>query len=175
MNDLVEKAAAFARICHRDQKRKWTGADYFTHVERVAKRVSEFNPSLDWQIAAAYCHDLCEDCGITFGTIRDRFGFEVCAIVRELTNESKQHPDLNRAARKRMDFDNLSRASMVAKRIKAIDRIDNLREMQGAPSDFKALYLLESIQLAGVIDCELSSPYVEELKQLINEMSKEMQ
>ncbi len=57
--ELVAVARAIATIAHRGQTDK-SGVAYIGHPERVAARVAQ--PS---QIAAAWLHDVIEDCGIS--------------------------------------------------------------------------------------------------------------
>ena len=72
--NIVEKASVYAADKHKNQKRK-DGKPYFTHVEAVAKIVSNewstLIPQINWNIykdhvvAAAFLHDVIEDCGVT--------------------------------------------------------------------------------------------------------------
>lgn len=57
-------ARAIAYIAHRGQTDK-AGAAYIDHPRRVAERLSE--PA---QVAAAWLHDVIEDCGITADDLR---------------------------------------------------------------------------------------------------------
>jgi hypothetical protein len=66
-------------------------------------------------------------------------------LVYELTNVSKvEHPEWNRAKRKSADRERIRTISREAKIIKLIDRIDNLREMDGCGDDFLEVYKSES-------------------------------
>lgn len=149
-NPLLEsRAKAFAESAHEGQFRKYTGQPYFSHPARVAAEV--FRMGFQSQmVAAAFLHDVVEDCGVWIETIESEFGLPVASLVFELTNKTKEMK-LPRAERKRIDRQFLRYASPQAKIIKLIDRIDNLSEMDGAPQDFKLLYSRESILLADVI------------------------
>lgn len=143
---MIILAAQFAEKAHRGQVRKYTGRPYIEHPMRVAGRTSLIPFINEDMVAAAWMHDVLEDCP----------GFEIPAIfspwcyrtICELTNPSKQHPELNRAARKAMDREHIAKASREAKIIKLIDRIDNLNEMVGADTGFINLYAEESFLLA---------------------------
>lgn len=83
---FINLSATFARKAHEGQTRKFTGAPYYTHVERVAALVRKRTdrPEL---IAAAYLHDTMEDCGVTYETLAQHFGHAVANIVHALTND----------------------------------------------------------------------------------------
>lgn len=81
MTELLEKVISFAKEKHNGQKRR-NGADYFTaHVEKVAKMAEViYNqtedsvdyddlPDLEIVLAAAYLHDVVEDCGVSLEEI----------------------------------------------------------------------------------------------------------
>lgn len=144
---LVAAAEDFAAKCHITQTRKYTGVPYMEHLRRVARKVCELDGAKPVHIAAALLHDVVEDCpGITIQMLSDKFGVDVAALVRELTNQSKATGG-PRAERKKIDRERLANASKWAKKIKLIDRADNLWEMDGASDDFKTLYANESLLL----------------------------
>lgn len=94
---LPERAAAFARQAHEGQTRKFTGAPYYTHVERVAALVASRTdrPEL---IAAAYLHDTIEDCSVTYETLAQHFGHAVANIVHSLTNDNARKSNREKCA-----------------------------------------------------------------------------
>ena len=147
-HSLIDKAAAYAEKAHEGQVRKYTDLPYFVHPQRVALAVSAYTDRPE-VIAAAYLHDVLEDCGqVCLKDIYEEFGVKVSDLVIELTNPSKKFPTLKRAARKEMDRLYLNTCSANAQLIKVIDRLDNIRDMEGAPDDFKSLYFDETILLA---------------------------
>jgi (p)ppGpp synthase/HD superfamily hydrolase len=148
MNIILE-AAAFAKIAHEGQKRKYNGRDYIEHPARVAARTMIYSDD-ERLIAAAWMHDVVEDTSITIEEIRDQFGHTVANYVSELTNTSRaiRKP---RAERKKIDRDRIVLISPNAKLVKCIDRIDNLREMDLSPIGFRRLYADESLRLADVL------------------------
>jgi len=147
MNQII-KAAHFARDAHQHQKRKYTDEPYISHPARVAGRVTLLDDTTEAMIAAAWLHDVVEDCGVEEQRILDEFGLPVADLVVQLTKPSKQYPHLLRTERERIDCEYLATVPDSAKRIKMCDRIDNLNDMVGAPSRFKALYVGESRRLA---------------------------
>jgi len=163
---LVEEAREFARKAHEGQKRKYHGAEYFVHPERVAKVAEELGLPYQY-VMAAYLHDVVEDTPTTSEEVKRRFGKEVASHVQWLTNPSKKHPNLPRAKRKEMDRVHLSSAPDHIKILKAIDRIDNVRDMALADPDFRKKYANESILLA---DALLSGKPSETLVKLCSEL-----
>jgi len=147
---MVNEAMEFARSAHKGQKRKYYGADYFVHPERVAKVAQELGlpPQV---VMAAYLHDVAEDTPVTIEEIEAKFGQEVSSMVSGLTNPSKKFPNLPRAERKKMDREHLSVVPENVKIIKALDRIDNLNDFDLAPKDFQVMYANESLLLADAL------------------------
>lgn len=125
---------------------------------RVAGRVMML-PQVDEDVVcAAWMHDVLEDCpGVEIPPI---FSPRCYQMIVALTNPSKKHPDLNRAARKQMDRDHLRNCDPWVKIIKLVDRIDNLRDLQACRDGFEYQYAKESTLLSqalrsycnGVID-----------------------
>lgn len=77
-------------------------------------------------ILAALLHDTVEDTDTTFEEIEQEFGSEVCAIVREVTDDKK----LPKAERKRLKIESAPRQSYKAKLITLADKLYNLRDLQ---------------------------------------------
>lgn len=161
MNIILE-AARFARNAHQGQFRKFSGRPYIEHPMRVAGQVSLMPGATERHVCAGWLHDVLEDTNVTYNELRYEFGGEVADLVQELTNPSKQHPELNRADRKKMDRLHLVHVSTSAKIIKLCDRIDNLRDL-GWSNDFTETYCKESSLLALALDASDTSPVVHEL------------
>lgn len=86
--DLVERAARYARAVHAGDVRKGSDVSYFDgHLEPVARIVAEDGGRPE-QIAAAYLHDTAEDHGGQgrLDDVRARFGDAVADIVADLSD-----------------------------------------------------------------------------------------
>lgn len=151
--ELIKKAARFAQSAHSGQLRKYTNDPYILHPARVAAMTTLLYGSTAEMVAAAWLHDVIEDCSIDAPWLRSEgFPSAVIALVEWLTNTSKKiKPELNRENRKKMDRERIANAPNIAKEIKALDRIDNLREMRDAPTDFILIYTEESRDLVDAI------------------------
>jgi (p)ppGpp synthase/HD superfamily hydrolase len=102
--NIIQKAAEFAAKAHEGQKRK-DGKPYFSHVEAVANIVTmdwfrlihreaqdNWNECKDHVVAAAYLHDVIEDCGVTQQQLIDE-GFSV--MTAELVQSLSKKPGEN--------------------------------------------------------------------------------
>jgi (p)ppGpp synthase/HD superfamily hydrolase len=167
--NLVREAENFARCAHDGQKRKYSGLPYIVHPEAVANTVAEYTCDEE-VVAAAWLHDVVEDCKISPKELTENFGTSVCTLVLELTNSSKSFPELSRKERKRLDREDIANASPDAQLIKVIDRIKNLEDMihDNCPSDFKVVYGRESLLLAYVLK-HAPQTLINRLKSLANQ------
>jgi (p)ppGpp synthase/HD superfamily hydrolase len=148
---MLFDAIQFAITAHAGQQRKFTGAPYIQHPLRVMSRTLLLPNVTEESAAAAVLHDVIEDCNVTQRTLEERFGPVVATLVEELTNVSKiQHPEANREQRKRLDRQRIATISPIAKRIKLIDRIDNLRDIPPGEG-FRKTYIPESRLLLDVL------------------------
>jgi len=170
---MIFKAAQFAAHAHAGQTRKFTGRPYIEHPMRVAGRVTMLPCATEEMVAAAWLHDVIEDCYITYDHLESVFDPTVASRVLELTNPSIKHKHLHRKQRKQIDRDHFRTVSKEAKIIKLLDRIDNVRDMSGAEDGFKRVYLDETLMLGTVlleIDDDIKPLYIElitELKSLL--------
>ena len=159
---LIIKAARFAADAHEGQFRKYNGRPYITHPIRVAGRVATNELATDNLVAAAFLHDVVEDCGVERLKLEQEFNFQVAFFVSQLTNAPKI-PGVNRVLKKEQDRIRISKISKPAKLVKLIDRIDNLYEIDPS-TEFASLYAKESLLLLEVLrgvdeelECELKS------------------
>lgn len=137
-DSLIVKAAQFAEYHHRGQVRDYTNRPYITHPIRVAGRVATHPEANADLVAAAFLHDVVEDCGVTINEIYREFNQQIADYVSQLTNTSKD-TDLPRSERKKADRRRIANICRRAKIVKLIDRIDNLGEMD--PRDIKCCHL----------------------------------
>ncbi|MEK7414088.1 MAG: HD domain-containing protein [Planctomycetota bacterium] len=168
MNHAITAAETLARRAHAGQQRDDIGDPYIVHPERVSARLARRFPDDAALIAAGWCHDVLEDCPqITVEELRAAIGDQALAIVREVTNPSKQHPELPRAERKAMDRAHLAHISRQARCLKLADRADNLRDGCACPDkEWLATYVRESRLFAEVLrgtDAELEAELTQAL------------
>ncbi len=140
-SNLIIRAAQAADSWHKGQLRKHTKRPYIEHPGRVAARISRHIDATEEAVAAAWLHDVMEDCAVTEETLIDLYGSDVAVMVHMLTNVTRGSP-LPREQRKALDRQALADAPHIVRLIKLADRTDNLREMP--PDKFAALYCAES-------------------------------
>lgn len=174
--DLLDKAICFCRSAHCavGQKRKYTGEDYYHHPEEVAMIVCDaLKEDCTHEIlAAALCHDLCEDTNITLDFIRFNLSEEVAVLVEMLTDVSKPE-DGNRAQRKQIDREHIAKASPAAKTIKLADLISNSKSICEHDKDFAKVYIKEKELLLEVLT-EGDPTLYAQAKNIVEKAKKEL-
>lgn len=149
----------FVKAKHGDQKRKYTGVPYWTHLVAVATIVKPYAPE---GVEIALCHDLFEDtpCGedelLTFlldaGYSKDRADMILHGAL-ELTDQyvPENFPDLNRKERKKREAARLGDISALAQTVKYADLIDNSSSIVAADPGFAKIYLSEKLDILKVM------------------------
>ncbi|MFT5524299.1 MAG: (p)ppGpp synthase/HD superfamily hydrolase [Pirellulaceae bacterium] len=174
-DSIVLRAAKFAHQSHEGQRRKYNDAPFIMHPIRVAGRVATLPASTDVMVAAAFLHDVVEDTPVELAEIVDRFGSDVALLVEHLT-EPSQEMVAPRAERKAIDLAYMKQADPRAKVIRLVDRIDNLRDMNGAADDKLRRFVEESQQLVAEIGdacCELQAEANSLFQQLLARLEKD--
>ena len=136
---LVLKAEAFAEKAHAGVFRNWSGEPYVEHPKRVAGSLAAlgFDPDV---IAAAFLHDVIEDCPISAAELAAEFGPEVSALVVEVTNPLKL-PGMSKAARLAGVVEHLAGSSYFGASIKLADMVDNSSNVAELSPKFAKAYL----------------------------------
>lgn len=135
-------AMRFAMECHIDQRRKYINTPYTDHLAQVTGLIATIDPS-PVVIATAWLHDCMEDCNITYDFLKEQFGFVVADGVYYLSDLEKG----NRAERKRLSRERLSKAQGWVQNIKVCDIISNTSSIVQHDPEFAILYLKESKML----------------------------
>lgn len=147
---LIDYACRYAEMAHDGQKRKYTGEDYIVHPIEVAQIVASVTDDCR-AIAAAFLHDVIEDCGVTVSDlIRDGFSFDTAMLVNQLTDISIPS-DGNRKFKKELDRRYLARATPLAKTIKLADLISNSKSIVEHDPKFAKTYMFEKKALLEVL------------------------
>ena len=149
-----KKLIEFVKASHATQIRKYTGEPYFVHLQSVAKLAENIKTGKYAQ-EIAYCHDLIEDTDLTedqlikklseFGYDRQS-AFHIVRHVAMLTDQytTENFPQLNRAARKKLENKRLQSISALAQSIKCCDIIDNSESIIKYDASFAKVYLAEA-------------------------------
>jgi GTP diphosphokinase / guanosine-3',5'-bis(diphosphate) 3'-diphosphatase len=144
--DLAYKAMVFAMEAHKNQKRKYTGNPYTDHLAEVAGIVATIDNSNE-VIAAAWLHDVIEDCGVNEKDLNILFGNTVSFWVKLLSDTETG----NRAERKRKSRERLSESPACVQNIKVADLISNTSSIVQHDHKFAKVYLEEKRLLLDVL------------------------
>jgi (p)ppGpp synthase/HD superfamily hydrolase len=129
--ELLEGALDFAREAHSGQRRKQTGEPFVEHPIAVADLLAETGCDTS-VLAAAYLHDVVEKTDVPLTEIRERFGDEVAELVDALSEDTGLS---GYAERKRALRERVLASGRPATVIYAADRVANLRDWIGLPSE----------------------------------------
>ena len=131
MNTYI-KAAAFASLKHRDQRRKdQATSPYINHPLAVANVLANEVVGISDEVAitAALLHDTIEDTETSPQEIERNFGDVVLGVVLEVSDDKS----LPKKDRKRLQIEHAGSISRSAKLVKLADKICNLRDMANSP------------------------------------------
>ena len=123
-NSPLQPYRTFAAEQHAEKEQKHAGRPYVAHLDEVVEVLMRFGAKeeVDFKLlAAAYLHDVIEDCGVSRQMLETAFGFEIAGLVWAVTNE----PGKNRAERHAKTYPKV-RAAPLAIRLKLADRIANV-------------------------------------------------
>lgn len=136
MNNLIFRAALFAEEAHRGQPRKYTCGEYIEHPRRVAAQAAFLGLS-DEAIAAAFLHDVVEDCKVSIETINELFGTKVGYIVLAMTDLQDPATCGNRAQRQKVFLEQVRKTDdPEVHTLKILDITDNARSIAGHDPKF---------------------------------------
>jgi len=130
---MVEKAQDFAQEMHKGQLRDGGQSYYETHVKVVGDMVAGLTDNENI-IAAAYLHDVLEDCDVTPLQLFQMFGLRVRNLVLELTKDKNENGEKT--------FPRLESPEAIM--IKFCDRAQNLSTMSVWDEKRQDAYLTKS-------------------------------
>ncbi len=159
---LILRAMHFAARAHEGQHRKGPKGSpkvpYIVHPMEVYMILEEMDPPNQLLGAAAFLHDVPEDCGVSLDYIALEFGADVAALVAEVTDP----PDLHGKEAKAFQLVKAPLLSRYAKRLKAADRLSNLRGIYEEPPGWaqKSLqgYAEHSIKMMDLFETSSHEP-----------------
>lgn len=156
MLELTERQWAlfdYVKEMHGGQKRKYTGAPYYTHLLSVADRVEQYVQN-GYETEIALCHDLIEDTVCSLADLSSKLmslGYdveedvEILAGVDDLTDKytHERYPNLNRAQRKELESLRIAASRPIAQTVKYADIIDNISSVAEHDPGFARVYARE--------------------------------
>lgn len=179
-SDKIKKALEFATKCHAGVFRK-SGDDrpYISHPVQVATFIQTYHPENENAIIGALLHDTVEDCeDVTSSTIEENFGEEVANIVKDVTDDESDLPDLPKDELKRVrrqrQVDNLKNICSEAKLIRLGDKISNTIDIVEV-NDFEwRKNYLEFMKACYEELRDIDSPMVAVLKERLEQTEKDV-
>lgn len=161
----------YVKEMHGAQKRKYTGAPYYTHLLSVAARVEQYVQN-GYETEIALCHDLIEDTECSLADLSSKLmslGYnveedvEILAGVDDLTDKytHDRYPDLNRAQRKRLESVRIIASRPIAQTVKYADIIDNITSVIEHDPGFARVYAREIDNYLWKIDKGNRDLYIE--------------
>jgi len=150
--DQIDMVKDLAIRLHGEQKRKYSGDPYYTHLFRVSDTVRDAGGD-DSMIMAALLHDVLEDTPTNDieliseleKIVDPKMARDIVNLVIDLTDvyTKENFPDLNRRARKEMEAKRLGDVSSRAQTIKYADLLDNGEDIMKNDPSFGRVYLRE--------------------------------
>ena len=129
MNNVLEKAIAFALKAHEGQKRT-DGGVYILHPLEVVTVVATMTDDPE-VLAAAVLHDTVEDTPVTAQEILDNFGERVAALVAHETEDKRPGvpPSESWKIRKEESLAVLKNSGVETKMLWLGDKLSNMRSL----------------------------------------------
>ncbi|HUO75362.1 MAG TPA: RelA/SpoT family protein [Candidatus Paceibacterota bacterium] len=151
--DLIRRAFARASDAHRNQKRA-DGSPYIVHPTAVAVYLADLGFDAA-SVAAAFLHDVVEDCGVTRDELEREFGRDVAFLVDGVTklksirlhgaNRDKKESDLQTESLKKMFFAMAEDLRVIM--IKLADRLHNMRTLEYKEPAARTRKALETMEI----------------------------
>jgi (p)ppGpp synthase/HD superfamily hydrolase len=160
-----QKLLEFVKGKHGDQKRKYTGEPYWTHLVGVAEIVAPYSIlGFSWcMIEVALCHDLLEDTDCSMKELQiilskihytNYQSMVIISGVSALTDDYTKftYPELNRKERKSLECERLSHILPYAQTVKYADLIHNTQSIVAHDPKFAKVYLKEKEDILKVMN-----------------------
>src|SRR3990172_3068401 len=145
---LIRSAYEFARVAHREQKRK-SGEDYIQHPLGTALNLARIGMGSK-TIAAGLLHDIPEDTNVTLKELEEKFGHEIAFIVSGITKLGKIKL---RETKEELYLENLRRMFLAMASdirvvlIKLADRLNNMETLDVLPEPKQKRIALETMEV----------------------------
>lgn len=144
---FVMKAYEYAKLMHKDQKRK-SGEPYIIHPVNVAIILADLDMDVE-TIVSALLHDVVEDTPATYDDIKEMFSGDVAKIVDGVTKLNK----LNYKSSEAFQAENLRKMILAMNNdirviiVKLADRLHNLRTLEYMNEEKRKQKAQETIEI----------------------------
>jgi GTP diphosphokinase / guanosine-3',5'-bis(diphosphate) 3'-diphosphatase len=130
--DKLSEAIEFAFEKHKGQLDD-DNNPYYEHLSQVVSILEKTTNDNDI-LAAAWLHDVVEDCGVTYNELKEKFGKNIADLVMEVTHDDHGN--------KGYTFPRLKHKEAIM--IKFADRLSNISRMSAWDDDRREHYLRRS-------------------------------
>ena len=149
---LWQKAAALSARSHRHQERN-DGTPYASHPARVAMTIAVVFGFDDPEIlAAAFLHDIIEDCAINYDDILEQFGRNAADYVAVMTKDMRLEEEIREVAYDKQ----LADGPWQGRLIKLADVFDNFTDTTTKAGSAKLVVKAKRALALAEIDEQLS-------------------
>lgn len=143
--NIIDTAREYAIRCHSETNHLYDGKPYAVHLNYVyseAKKFCHLIPTehRDNFLAAAWVHDVIEDCRQTYNDVKNATNKEVAELAYALTNEKGK----NRKERASVKYYNEIKKVPYAVLLKVCDRLANFKYSIESGSRMAAMYAKEN-------------------------------
>ena len=144
--NIIEKARQYAISCHEETNHKYDGKPYDVHLQMVFNEAVNYILLVDERdrdnfLAAAWVHDVIEDCRQTYNDVLNATNKEVAELAYALTNEKGK----SRAERANYKYYEGIKKCKHAVLLKLCDRIANFRYSIKNKSRMAEMYAKENV------------------------------
>lgn len=150
MENIIEKARNYAINCHKNTNHLYDDKPYEVHLNMVfnealnfiglIKEVDSCDTYLNNFLAAAWVHDVIEDCRETYNDVLKATNKEVADLAYALTNEKGKNRKERASDKYYEDMKNVPHAVL----LKVCDRIANLKYSISTNSKMLKVYIDEN-------------------------------
>lgn len=169
---LTNIARLVATQAHSGQVRKYTSEPYINHPLRVAEWLSQFHVG-ELILAGALCHDVIEDCDVSYNTLANLVDTPVADLVMEVTNNF--YPEGTPRIEKYWgNILKLLTASHQAQTLKCGDIYDNCKNVYELDPSYAARYIAEKFFLVRLFtraQADVRSEVLSLLSDIFNRMT----
>lgn len=174
----------FVKDQHQDQKRKYTGEPYYSHLLRVAEIVSKYSNN-DMEVEIALCHDLLEKTKCTKQELALKLidiGYDlfprskVLKGVYDMTNHytSEAYTMYDRKKRKELEAERMCESQSFSQTVMYAEIIDNTQSLVEHDPEFASVYLHEVLTYIDDID-EGQPQLYNKCRKIVNSAMRQLQ
>lgn len=164
---IIAKAMEYGSRCHRECNHLYDGHPYDAHLMNVAFWVRIYSEGLSGEeklnlVAAAFAHDVIEDCRQTYSDVKRELGETIAELVYAVTNEKGRNRHERESDKYFADMKLVPHATL----LKICDRIANFDYSIRTGSSKARMYYNDMARFLDL--CDAGDYYPDAVDHLIN-------